>query len=146
MSRQRIRKLNQSPGKGLEKFLGELELEVMEIVWQRGTATVSDVQEVLNEQNHELAYTTVMTIMSRLVEKGWLLAEKQGRAFAYQAVNSRKEAEAQAVGGILRTLIEDFGEIAVAQFVKQLDEIDPEQLARLAQLLDTQDNMPDETE
>jgi len=127
--------LYRKPGKGLEKFLGQLELEIMEIVWNRGTATVTEVQAALNQQDHELAYTTVMTVLARLAEKGWLMAEKQGRAFSYRATHSRQVAEAQAVGGVLRALLQDFGEVAVAQFVKELDEIAPEQMTRLAQLL-----------
>lgn len=128
-------KINPSPGKGLEKFLGQLELEVMEIIWERGEAAVSDVQAALNQKNHELAYTTVMTVMTRLAEKGWLTTEKHGRAFSYRATHSRQEAEAQAVGGVLRALLKDFGEVAVAQFVKELDEVAPDQMTRLAQLL-----------
>jgi BlaI family transcriptional regulator, penicillinase repressor len=81
-----------------------------------------------------LAYTTIMTIMSRLVEKGWLTAEKRGRAYLYRATHSRQEAEAEAAGKVIRALLEDFGDVAVAQFVRELDEIDPKQLTRLAEL------------
>lgn len=123
-----------NPSKGLEKFLGELQLAIMEIVWERQPVSVSDVLRVINEQNRNLAYTTVMTIMSRLADKGWLVAEKRGRAFFYRAVHSRAEAEMAAVGEVVRALLEDFGEVAIAQFVKELDEIDPTQLSRLAEL------------
>lgn len=120
--------------RGLEKFLGELQLAVMEIVWERQPVSVADVLRVLNEQNRNLAYTTVMTIMSRLADKGWLVTEKRGRAFFYRAVHSRTEAETAAVGEVVRALLEDFGEVAIAQFVKELDEIDPTQLSRLAEM------------
>jgi predicted transcriptional regulator len=123
-----------NPNKGLEKFLGELQLDVMEAVWESQPVSVSDVLNTLNEQNRNLAYTTVMTIMSRLAEKGWLVSEKRGRAFSYRAVHSREEAEAAAVGEVVRALLEDFGEVAIAQFVKELDEIDPNQLSHLAEL------------
>ena len=122
-----------NPSKGLEKFLGELQLAVMEVVWERQPISVSEVLNALNEQRN-LAYTTVMTIMSRLAEKGWLVSEKRGRAYFYQAARSREEAEAAAVGEVVRALLEDFGEVAIAQFVKELDEINPHQLSRLAEL------------
>jgi len=122
-----------NPSKGLEKFLGELQLAVMEVVWERQPISVSEVLNALNAQR-DLAYTTVMTIMSRLAEKGWLVLEKRGRAYFYQAARSREEAEAAAVGEVVRALLEDFGEVAIAQFVKELDEIDPQQLSRLAEL------------
>lgn len=129
------RRIKGSSGKGLEKFLGELQLAVMEIVWNHQSVNVSDVLNILNQQQQRnLAYTTVMTIMSRLAEKGWLIPEKRGRAYFYQAARSRDEAEAEAVGEVVRGLLEDFGELAIAQFVKELDEIDPNHLSRLAEL------------
>lgn len=128
------RKIKNKPGNRLEKFLGELELAIMEIVWEREPIKVSDVLTVLNNQKHHLAYTSVMTVMSRLVEKGWLKAEKHGRAFFYCTVHSRQEAEATAVGDVVRALLNDFGDVAVAEFIKELDGISPETLNRLAEL------------
>jgi predicted transcriptional regulator len=127
-------KTTKSSGKGLEKFLGELQLAVMEIVWKHQPISVSDALSALNQQNRNLAYTTVMTIMSRLADKGWLVSEKRGRAYYYRAVHSRQEAEAKTVSEVVRALLDDFGDLAVAQFVKELDEVDPDQLARLTDL------------
>ena len=138
------RRMKGNRGKGLEKFLGELQLAVMEVVWKRQPASVSDVVTELHSQKRDLAYTTVMTIMSRLAEKGWLISEKQGRAYFYRAVHSPEEAEAAAVGEVVHALLEDFGQIAVAQFAKELDEIDPERLARLRDL--TQEAKPSDDE
>ncbi len=119
---------------GLKKFLGELELAVMEVIWQQGQSRVAEVVAALQRSNRNLAYTTVMTILRRLTEKGWLSASKAGRAYVYTAVYGRDAAQAAAVGEVVRALLRDFGEVAVAQFVKELDEIDPEQLAKLARL------------
>ncbi|MBZ0294895.1 MAG: BlaI/MecI/CopY family transcriptional regulator [Anaerolineae bacterium] len=138
------RKARNKNAKGLGKFLGELELAVMRVIWDREPATVSDVLETLHqEEGRRLAYTTVMTIMSRLTEKGWLVAEKQGRAFSYRAVHSRQEAEAAAVSSVMRALLEDFGDVVVTQFVKELDDLDPNQLARLAKLADEPEEADD---
>ena len=134
MQNRLFRKHPKKTNQGLEKFLGGLELAVMEVVWERGQVSVRDVLDSLNQEAHSLAYTTVMTIMSRLKEKGWLVAEKKGKAFYYQATRSRQEAEAEAVGGVMRALLRDFGELAVAQFVRELDQLDPAQLQRLAEL------------
>ena len=128
------RKIKNKSGQGLQKFLGELELAVMEVVWQREPISVSDVLAVLNNDERNLAYTSVMTVMSRLAEKGWLKAEKHGRAFFYRAVHSRKQAESAAVGDVVRALLSDFGDVAVAEFIKELDGISPETLNRLAEL------------
>jgi predicted transcriptional regulator len=132
-------------GKGLEKFLGELQLAVMEVVWEHQPVSVTDVLTFLNQKNRDLAYTTIMTIMSRLAEKGWLVSEKRGRAYFYHAAHSRQQAEEAAVGQVVHALLEDFGDVAVAQFVKKLDEIDPHQLARLAELSHKDENRDEAT-
>jgi predicted transcriptional regulator len=121
-------------GEGLGKFLGELELVVMEMIWAREHVSVSDIVTALHAQGRMLAYTSVMTVMNRLTEKGWLIAEKQSKAYSYRATQSREAAEAAAVGEVVRTLLRDFGDVAVVQFLKESDDIAPEQLARLAEL------------
>lgn len=121
-------------GKGAEKLLGELELDVMRIVWERETVTVRDVLAVL-AATRPLAYTTVMTVMSRLADKGLLIVNKQGKTYHYRPAYSREEFEAQAVSQVVQSLITDFGgDLAISQFVEQLSAADPEQLARLAAL------------
>lgn len=120
--------------KGAETLLGELELAIMRVAWGRAEVTVRDVLEVLKKKR-SLAYTTVMTVMSRLAEKGLLLAEKRGKTHYYRATQSRAEFEAQAAGEAIQTLLKDFGsEIALAQFVKQVFATNPDQLTRLADL------------
>jgi predicted transcriptional regulator len=126
--------LSRRVGKGAEKLLGRLELDVMRVVWTRDTVSVRDVLEILG-QKRRLAYTTVMTVMSRLAEKGLLRVEKRGKTHIYQAALTREAFEAQAAGQIVQALISDFGdELALSQFVKHLADNDPEQLARLAEL------------
>jgi predicted transcriptional regulator len=115
----------------LSKFLGSLELAVMEVVWKRGRASVRDVLAELNKQKRKFAYTTVMTVMQRLNDKGWLVADKSGRAFLYRAAFSGEEAEAQAVRKVVRSLLSDHGDVAIVQFMKEVDGITPEQLKKL---------------
>jgi predicted transcriptional regulator len=134
MLRGLYQRVKRKSSKGLEKFLGQLELAVMEIVWEQETVSVAHVLAALNEANRNLAYTSVMTVMGRLVEKGWLAVEKQGRAYIYRAARSRQEAEAVAVGEVVRALVDDFGDVAIAQFIKELEEVEPQQLARLREL------------
>ncbi len=63
-----------------EPLLGPLEQEVLELVWQRGTASVRDIHLAFGER---LAYTTLMTTLDRLFKKGLLARQKDGRAFCY---------------------------------------------------------------
>ncbi len=132
---KRYTQLTNRPGQGVEKLLGELELEVMRVVWAQEAVTVRAVLEALAEKR-PLAYTTVMTIMSRLAEKGLLAIEKQGKIYHYRATQTLEDFKAQAVGRVVQSLITDFGgAIAVNQFVEQLSAVDPDQLQRLAEMV-----------
>ena len=127
-------KNNRRPGKGAEKLLGELELAIMRVAWIRPSVTVRDVLNVLTKKR-SLAYTTIMTIMGRLADKGLLVAEKDGKTYRYRAARTQAEFEAQAAGRVVHSLITDFGgEVALSQFVKELAETNPGQLNRLAEL------------
>ena len=134
MATKQYRKLTDLAGKGVAKLLGELELEIMCIAWARESVTVRDVLDAL-ASTRPLAYTTIMTIMGRLVDKGLLATEKQGKTYHYRATQTPEEFKAQAVGRVVQALLTDFGgEIAISQFVEQLSAVDPDQLKRLAEM------------
>jgi predicted transcriptional regulator len=110
--------------------LGSLEAEVMAVLWDAGAAvSVRRVVERLNSgREAPLAYTTVMTVLSRLAGKGILVREQQGRSFVYTpAVADTAEI---AVRGILA----EFGDAALARFVDRV-ELDPLLRARLHKLM-----------
>jgi predicted transcriptional regulator len=106
--------------KGFEKILGELENEIMEIVWQRGEANVRDVFEDLN-QKRPLAYTTVLSTMRNLNRKGFLRRSKSGVAHLYSASCSRDEMARLVVNEVVNGLMDDFGQPFIACLV-DLDE------------------------
>lgn len=76
--------------KGLQTVLGELEAQIMEMMWAIGAATARDIYEDLRT-NRKIAYTTVGTTMKRLSEKGLLTIEKQGTAFVFSPALSCSE-------------------------------------------------------
>lgn len=127
------RLLKQSP-RGLAKFMGALELEVMNSVWRRRKATVRQVLGDLQQAGGRPAYTTVMTTMTRLAEKGFLLRNKQGKAFVYRPAHTKKGQTSALASEVARAFLRDFGQVAVAQFAKELDRVDPELVAELAKL------------
>lgn len=134
MASQPNRNYTDLADKGIETLLGELELAIMRIVWTRDTVTVRDVRDAL-AHTRPLAYTTVMTVMGRLVEKGLLATTKQGKTYQYQAIQTPDAFKAQAVGRLVQALLRDFGgDIAISQFVEQVSVIDPTQLERLADM------------
>ena len=102
----------------------------MGLVWGApGPVSVRDVAEELNKgRRDQLAYTTVMTVMTRLAEKGVLTRAREGRGYRYEALAG--DAAGLAVQGVLR----EFGDAALAHFVEEA-RADPKTLKRLQKLL-----------
>ena len=111
-------------------LLGPLEGEVMDVMWSAGASL--SVRAVLVELNRgrsqPLAYTTVMTVMSRLAEKDVLRRTKDGRGYVYEA------AVTDEAGLAVRDVIRDFGDSALAHFVEEA-RADPRLLKRLQRLM-----------
>ena len=104
----------------------------------RPEGSVRDVLETLNEHraaDRQLAYTTVMTVMARLAEKGLLKRRRVGKAHEYEASDTREGFLARASQDIARRMVEDFGEAAVSGFLSVLEDVAPERLARLRRSL-----------
>ena len=77
------------------------ELEVLQVIWERGSSTVREVMRVLNRQRPR-AYTSVMSLMNVMVEKGLLAAKPKGRAFVYSA----RASQAGTQSGIVKDLLD----------------------------------------
>lgn len=114
--------------------LGELEAAIMQIIWQRGEVTVRDVWETLQPER-PLAYTTVMTVMSRLVPKGILAVRKQGKTAYYRATGTPEEITAQQAQRAVQNVLTHFGDVGIAQFLRELQDVDPQRLQSLQALL-----------
>ena len=110
--------------------LGELETAVMEAVWIGRATTVREVLSQLHP-TRPLGYTTVATIMTRLVEKGLLLRERSGKVDLYRPAYDRQEYGRRAAAQAVQTLVHEFGDVALAQFAAALESADPDHLARL---------------
>ncbi|MFC4565543.1 BlaI/MecI/CopY family transcriptional regulator [Nocardiopsis mangrovi] len=110
-------------------MLGELESRVMRVLWdRREPMTVRSVLERLNESGpRPVAYTTVLTVMSRLADKGALVRTAAGRGHLYTAAAA--DEAALAVDDVLRT----YGDSAVSHFLDRAAG-DPELLERLRRL------------
>ena len=119
---------------GEHKYLGELQARIMEIAWTRGRVTVREVLDALSDER-DLAYTTVMTVMTRLWENGTLAREQAGKTYVYRPSYTRDEFRATISGTIVRDLVADFGDVALAQFADALERVDPARLARLRALV-----------
>ncbi len=125
---------------GLTKVLGPLESEIMQVVWLLNEATVADVhREMQNRQpaRRDIAYTTVMTTMSRLAEKNVLHREKPpGQvSFRYSPALGQEEFVNMVVKNVMDSLITEYGDPVFRYFVAYAAEANPEQRAVLARTL-----------
>jgi len=97
-----------------------LELECLKVLWRLESATVKQVQEFLNK-DRRLAYTTIMTVLERLVRRGLVARRKQGRSFVYMPVVDRNALRRVAVS----QLLEDFFDGSVSDLIRFLDFTEP---------------------
>ena len=113
--------------------LGELESEIMGIVWGLGEATVADVRVRLGEER--AAYTTVMTVMSRLAGKKLLRRRKEGRAYVYEATQEQSAMGGSLLHGLVERLYGGSSSRAIAHLIDHDPQVDDAELARLERLI-----------
>lgn len=108
--------------------LTEGELRLMQVLWKLGTGTVSDVVNGL-PPSPPVAYSTVLTLMRILEEKGYVRHTKEGRAFVYEPVVGSKEASSKAVRHLLSRFFGNSREQLVVKLLEE--EIDAQELRRI---------------
>ena len=113
--------------------LGKLELQIMNVVWARGTATVHDVKDTLS-RGKTPAYTTVLTMMRNLEAKGYLEHEVDGRTFVYQPTLTRATARQSMLSELLERVFDGSPSLLVNSLMKQ-KRISAKELRRIRNLL-----------
>ena len=114
--------------------LTEAELRLMDVFWQKESATVQQVLDALSEKP-ALAYNSVLTTIRILEAKGYLNHEKDGRAHIYSPIVGRKEASRLEVQRLVHRFFGNSHEQLVLNVIED-ESIDAAELARLKQLLD----------
>ena len=115
-----------------EGKLTDTELEIMHVVWELDGGTVRQVYEILNQQR-PLAYTTVMTMMNILEEKGHLTRRKEGRAYRYQPVRPKSQVISGMVDDFVGRVFEGSAAPLVVSLVKdkKISKKDLDEIARM---------------
>jgi predicted transcriptional regulator len=115
-----------------ESKLTDAELEIMHVLWELEGGTVRQVHERLNQQR-PLAYTTVMTMMSILEEKGHLTRHKEGRAYRYQPVRPKSQVISGMVDDFVGRVFEGSATPLIVSLVKdkKIPKKDLEEIARM---------------
>jgi BlaI family penicillinase repressor len=107
------------------------ELDVMSILWRAGSGTVTEVREALDE---DLAYTSVLSALQTLEEKGFVRHESEGRAYRYYPTVAPENAGRSALARIREAVFQGSAELMFAQFVSDR-KLKREELERMRRLL-----------
>lgn len=135
MKDKKIPLINFHPSKkGMEKVLGELEASIMECVWEAKKATVRYVHDCLSIKR-EIAYTTVMTVMGRLSDKGYLSKKKSKNAYLYFPAVTKDGLQKSVVGSVMEGLVEHMSAGSLAHFVDTISKADNKVLDELERLI-----------
>lgn len=97
--------------------LTDTELRLMEVVWEKGQATVSEVVEGV-ESDVPPAYSTVLTMLRILENKGYLVHTKEGKAFVYRPAIAREMARESAITHLLRRFFENSPELLMLNLLE----------------------------
>ena len=117
--------------------LTDAELRLMNVIWRKGSATVSDVVESL-EGDPPLHYSTVLTTLRILETKGYLKHRKEGRAFVYRPAVKREQERDKAVGHLLRRFFNGSAELLMLNLVERKG-VTTEELERLRKRISEED-------
>lgn len=112
--------------------LTDRELDVMAVLWDRGSATVN---EVLRSLDADLAYTTVLSVLRGLELKGHARHEAEGRAHRFYPTIERSDAERRRVGRLLDRLYHGSREILITRLVSG-DDLSRDELERIRAIID----------
>lgn len=114
--------------------LTEAEQKLMEVLWEKGEATVAEVVDAVKTRPTP-AYNTVLTTLRILEQKGYLQHTQEGRAFRYWPVVDRRAASQSAVRNLLSRFFDDSPELLVLNLMEQ-ERIDIRELKRLRKLIE----------
>lgn len=117
--------------------LGELQLAIMQIIWQRGEASAADVHAALLAERG-LAFTTIATMLAKMEQKGVVAHRAEGRKFIYRPLVSERDVQDSMVGEIKDRLFG--GDVtALVSHLLSTHDLDAAELSRLKALIAAQE-------
>lgn len=118
--------------------LGSAELEVLRVLWDEGPRTVRDVMQSLHGRGRKVAYTTVLTMLSRLEQKGFVASNRSGQAYVYRAKVSRSRVTRSRLESLLEELYDGAAGPLVLQLL-QSERLSADEIAELRALVERLD-------
>ena len=109
-------------------------MEVLHHVWALGEATVADVRERILE-DRDVAYTTIMTVMKKLAEKGYLAYRKEGRSYVYSPARPPDEVQHSLLSGVMKNVFKG-SPMALVQTLVRHEDLSDEERREIKRLID----------
>lgn len=125
--------------------LGEAELAVLRALWDGGPQTVRDVMARLHDKGRKVAYTTVLTFLSRLEQKGYVGSDKREQAYVYRAKVTRDSVTRSRVRSLLEQLYDGAAGPMVLQLIEN-ERLSSDEITRLRAIIDDLDKGGEEIE
>jgi predicted transcriptional regulator len=122
--------------------LSEAELEVLSALWDEGPSTVRQVLNRLHRDGRRLAYTTVLTFLTRLEQKGFVRSDKSGLANVYRPRVTRDKVSKSRVKSILETFYDGAAGALVLQLVRE-QRLSSDEISELQKLIEQLDDRAD---
>lgn len=113
--------------------LGRLEMQIMNVVWDKGNATVHDVKDAIS-RGRKPAYSTILTMMRKLEVKGYLSHDVDDRTYVYRPIISRQTVRQGVIGDLLDRLFEGSPSLLLNSLVEQ-NRISEEELREIRKLI-----------
>lgn len=110
---------------------GNLEFALISVLWTRGQATARELFDAVGK-SRGIVYTTVAKVLDRLVEKGLVKRRRLGRVYVYSAVVKRAETQRAMARTLLKQIVGEDPEPAVAALIGAMEDVSPELLDQLA--------------
>lgn len=123
-------RLDRPTGQPEEWFLGSLQTKVIAALGRRGPSSVRDIVGALPKRD-ALAYTTVMTVLGRLHDKGLVTRKKIGKGYLYESRFTSEELHDRMAKHLVGELVDDFGDVVLAHFASALDGVDRRRLEKI---------------
>lgn len=129
---------NTTMGSMKATHLGELEQKIMNIVWQKKNVSARDVLTEINTEKI-LAYTTVATILQRLIDKGLLNRKEDKTGYVYYPKITRESYTKKVAQSFLNHFIDSFGDAAIASFADSIDKLSEKKRKYFLELIENHD-------
>jgi predicted transcriptional regulator len=122
-----------------ESDLGTAELEVLKALWDHGPATVRQVMNHLHQLSRQVAYTTVLTFLTRLEQKGYVKSDKSDVAYVYRPAVTRAKVTQSRLRALIAQLYDGDATPLVLQLMRD-EKFTADEIAELQKLIDQLDN------